>query len=133
MYHRQDYEADPTFHERIIGILRFLELDQSLLRRVQYDIFAGRNVNWWDRLSGGEVQRLCLARILYHRPTVALLDESTSALPIEMERKIMTELASHSITIVSCGHRESLRQFHHIELCLIDADNHKVIDLVKTK
>ena len=36
----------------------------------------------------------------------------------DMEQKILAQLAAHSITLVSCGHRDSLRRFHQLELRL---------------
>jgi putative ATP-binding cassette transporter len=76
--------------------------------------------NWGQRLSGGEQQRLAVARALLAKPDWLFLDEATAAMDETMEGKIykvlFTEL--HATTIVSIGHRSSLHDIHqrHIEL-----------------
>ena len=67
---------------------------------------------WEDILSIGEQQRLGFARLLYHRPKYAMMDESTSALDVTMERKVMNMCAEAGITCISVGHRPTLRQYH---------------------
>lgn len=75
----------------------------------------------WDHtLSGGEKQRLTLARVLLHKPDIIVMDESTSALDPksqELMMKIISEELAAS-TIISVGHRPELEQFHSRKLTL---------------
>jgi ATP-binding cassette subfamily B protein RaxB len=56
-------------------------------------------------LSGGQVQRLLLARALYQRPAILFLDEATSHLDVVMERRVLQNIGDLGITIVSVAHR----------------------------
>jgi len=61
------------------------------------------------RLSGGERQRIGIARSLYRNPKVLILDEATSSLDIETEKKFMkcvNELKGRK-TLITISHRYS--------------------------
>ena len=65
------------------------------------------------KLSGGQRQRIGIARALYINPKVLILDESTSFLDIETERKILTLLSNlkNKMTIIFITHRETAKNF----------------------
>ena len=58
------------------------------------------------RISGGELQRLALARALYIKPDVIILDEPTSSLDESTEKKILDILKNLSakMTIILVTH-----------------------------
>jgi putative ATP-binding cassette transporter len=76
--------------------------------------------NWGQRLSGGEQQRLAIARALLAKPDWLLLDEATSALDEETEAAIYKMLAARlpGTTLVSIGHRATLTVWHQAQLRL---------------
>ncbi|MDD4923160.1 MAG: ATP-binding cassette domain-containing protein, partial [Bacteroidales bacterium] len=69
--------------------------------------------NYQYHFSGGERQRLALARVLLRKPKLLLLDEATSALDPENEKQIMEclTLLKKDVTIVFVTHREYLRSY----------------------
>jgi putative ATP-binding cassette transporter len=69
---------------------------------------------WADKLSGGEQQRLSIARALLQKPQWLFLDEATSALDETAEAELYRLLLERlpKTAIISIGHRSSLVQFH---------------------
>ena len=74
--------------------------------------------HWAQLLSGGEQQRIAIARALLHKPDWLFMDEATSALD-ETAEAALYQLIHERLartTVVSIGHRTSLRQFHQRRL-----------------
>ncbi|CAL4966044.1 unnamed protein product [Urochloa decumbens] len=69
--------------------------------------------DWASVLSLGEQQRLAFARLLLAKPTLVLLDESTSALDEANEAHLYSQIEAAGITYISIGHRKTLHKFHN--------------------
>jgi putative ATP-binding cassette transporter len=72
---------------------------------------------WGQILSGGEQQRLAIARVMLKKPQWIFADEATSALDVEAENTLYKRLlASVNTTkgaIISIAHRPSVAAFHN--------------------
>jgi ATP-binding cassette subfamily B protein len=67
------------------------------------------------RLSGGQRQRLATARALVHSPEIVVLDDLSSALDVETEVQLWTNLADAGTTVIAVSHRAvAFRRADHV-------------------
>jgi putative ATP-binding cassette transporter len=89
----------------------------SALAAANLEALTGRldeEAHWTNILSGGEQQRLAIARALVFKPDWLFLDEATAALDDANEASVYKTLKERlpGTTVVSIGHRPTLRQWH---------------------
>lgn len=62
-----------------------------------------------SRISGGQLQRIGIARALYRKPSILVLDKSTNSLDKKVEQNIIENVFNNEIvnTIICISHRES--------------------------
>jgi ABC-type uncharacterized transport system fused permease/ATPase subunit len=104
-----DYDRQNEDDAKLVQILMDVKMDYLLERNVQGLSFK---CNWEDMLSGGEQQRLGFARLFYHHPSYAIMDESTSALDVVVEDACMQKCLDLNITMISVAHRPTVVPFH---------------------
>ena len=119
----RDAETDNLRH-----YLNLFGLDH-LLERVDGDWEREVSWSWENILSPGEVQRLSFIRVFHHRPSLVFLDEATSSVSLAVEELFYRELEKLKITVVSCGHRESLKAFHDMILTINDDSSYSLQEL----
>ena len=93
----EDYE--------VILAARDAQIHDEIISRVggyQYRITEGGR-----DFSGGERQRLEIARVLAQDPTIIIMDEATSALDADTEYKVVNAIKARGITCIIIAHRLS--------------------------
>lgn len=113
------YARPEATHEELEAAARAANIHDTIASFPDgYDTLVGER---GYRLSGGEKQRLAIARVLLKDPAVLILDEATSALDTVSERIVQTALddASRGRTTIAIAHRLST---------VVSADTIHVVD-----
>ncbi len=100
----EDHDVD---EEALAKAVRLAQLDRFIVRQPEgLDTIVGES---GVRISGGERQRIGIARALYHDPAILILDEATSALDNTTERAVIeaVEGMRGERTVVMIAHRLS--------------------------
>ena len=106
----QDNIFDKNLFEQVIRQSKLDDLINSLPLKEQTTI-GERGI----KLSGGEQQRLGIARALYKKPEILILDEATSSLDANTEEKItqMIDALKNKLTIIIISHKKTV--FDHCD------------------
>ncbi|KAK6457419.1 ABC transporter transmembrane region 2-domain-containing protein [Scheffersomyces xylosifermentans] len=114
------YNDDYLYH-----ILREVKLEHLLKREGNFNVVK----EWKDVFSGGEKQRISIARVLFKNPKVVILDESTNAVSTDVEDYLFELLQKKKISFITLSHRPLLMKYHDFILEIEDQDHWKFHDL----
>ncbi len=138
----QDFKLIPnlTIYDNIALPLRLQNMDETIINRWTNRILQWMNLQNKTRLhpktlSGGEQQRIAIARAIINRPDILLADEPTNALDEEQVLRLMDlfyDLNDLGCTIIIATHNDNLiRQFPAPKLKL-EKGQIKVDDAIQT-
>jgi len=101
------FDNEPD-HAKITRVARLAQIHGDIMKMpMNYQSLVG---DMGSFLSGGQLQRILLARALYREPQILVLDEATSHLDIYNEAQINTAIKRMNITRIIIAHRpETIR------------------------
>ena len=104
-------EINSSIYKRILEVAKIVGIDEFIESLPEkYNTRVGER---GIRLSGGQIQRLAIARALFKKTKLLILDEATSALDDHTQMNVMNSLKEFlkDITIIQITHRNSNLDF----------------------
>ncbi|MFT5170663.1 MAG: cell division transport system ATP-binding protein [Candidatus Marinamargulisbacteria bacterium] len=122
-----------TVFENVAFALQFLNFSRSKIRRQVSQVLElvglHQKMNHWPgELSGGEQQRICIARAIVNNPPILLADEPTGSLDPDTSWEIMqllSKINARQTTIVVATHNKGI--VDDIRKRVIALENGKII------
>ncbi len=113
-------------HKKVKDVVNFAELDSFIN---QFKEKSNYKINErGSNLSGGQIQRIAIARSLYLNPEILICDEFTSSLDENLEEKILNSLKklAGKITIVYISHNPKLMKIADKTINLFKLENQQI-------
>eukprot|EP01130_Rhizamoeba_saxonica_P001286 TRINITY_DN11166_c0_g1_i1.p1 TRINITY_DN11166_c0_g1~~TRINITY_DN11166_c0_g1_i1.p1 ORF type:complete len:633 (+),score=115.90 TRINITY_DN11166_c0_g1_i1:67-1965(+) len=101
-------------NDRLLQVLEWAHLGGLELNGQLLDL--DDQFDWQTQLSPGQKQRIAFARLLYHHPRYAVLDECTNGVAPGVERDLYERCRKNNITVFSISHKTELKELHDYEL-----------------
>lgn len=108
----QDMKERNITDAQLLDILKVVQIEHIVEREGGWDT----EKEWTLALSGGDKQRIAMARLFYHAPRYAILDECTSAVSMDIEKIMYTHATALGISLLTVSHRPSLWKYHNFIL-----------------
>ena len=101
---QNEKEIDEKFMENIIELVELKKLLEKVSNGLD-TVIGEKGI----KLSGGQIQRIGIARALYVKPSLLILDEATNAIDDSTEKKIFSNLdtVKRKFTSIMVAHRKS--------------------------
>ncbi|HZW60905.1 MAG TPA: ABC transporter ATP-binding protein [Candidatus Babeliales bacterium] len=136
----QNLDPDLTVYENLLFAGRYFLMSEelikeriaTLMRELELERYASFDV---DALSGGNKQRVLIARALIHEPEIIIFDEPTVGLDPDIRRKlwdIIKELKNKGITIILTTHYLDEAEVLSDRICILQKGSIKLVESVAT-
>jgi cell division transport system ATP-binding protein len=126
----QDFRllCDRNVFENVAFAIRVTGVKERIVKRKVFEVLAQTGLshkcsNMPQQLSGGEQQRVCIARAIVNDPMVLLADEPTGNLDIGISREIFALLKminSWGTTVIMATHDLQLIEQYHYRRIMLD-------------
>lgn len=124
----REMRAKGVTDDDLLRILQTVEIENIVDREKGWDALE----EWRDVLSGGLQQRVAMARLFYHAPKYAILDECTSSVTLEVEKAMYDNAKALNITLMTVSHRRSLWKYHN-KILQFDGQGNYIFTILDAK